>query len=117
MGKYDRAERDAYGEPKKEQWLSNAGGRCAISGCTEPATATNAVTGLAYAKWYCPSHMMAMNNGAGFKDLNKVSYNLKIKPVEYLGHWADRMMDGVPMEQLVADDKAQLNNTRNLAKF
>lgn len=102
---------------KKEKPVSNAGGHCAISGCTEPATATNAVTGLAYAKWYCSVHLMAMNNGAKVQDLQMITKRLNRSPVKRYAHWADRIMGGVSKDQLIADDNAILNEVHEKAKF
>ena len=109
MGKYDDAEKNAYGEPKKEQWSSNAGGECAVSGCKQYATATNAVTGLKNAKWYCTPHCNALRNGADYKQINMITQRMIDNPKPVTKHWADRLMDGVSKEQLIEDDKAAVN--------
>ena len=104
-------------EEKKTKPVSNAGGECAIVGCSEPATATNAVSGLKNAKWYCSAHLKAMNNGANYNQLNMITARLKRDPIKRVGHWTDRLMAGVSVEQLKKDDAEILNDTHEKAKF
>ena len=117
MGKYDDAEKDAFGKQKKEAWVSNAGGECAVSGCKQYATATNAVTGLKYAKWYCTPHCKALGNGANYMQINIITQRMIDNPKPVTKHWSDRLVDGVSKEQLVADDKAAVNWIHDMAKL
>ena len=102
---------------EKEAFVSNAGGECAVSGCKQYATATNAVTGLKYAKWYCTPHAIALRNGADYKQINAVTQKVSRTLQPGNKHWADRLMDGESKGRLIAGDKEKVNLIHENAKL
>jgi hypothetical protein len=93
MGKYDDAENDALGGKKKQVHASNTGGKCAVNGCLQPATATSATAGQAKAKWYCTAHGRAIQSGASAGEINKITHDTRNNKIER--HWADTRIDGM----------------------